>query len=108
LSLLDGLKDIVFNNYDILKVEEEKFEGLNIDLSLKAKTVYDFDKYITAPINNYKSPKELYHKNSSKYHIKNIKVPTLFVHSLDDPICIKECIPYDEINKNKNCMIILT
>ena len=50
----------------------------------------------------------MYYNCSSINVIKNIQVPTLFIQSLDDPICIKEMIPYDAINKNRNCMLLIT
>lgn len=35
-------------------------------------------------------------------------MPTLFIHSLDDPICVKEGIPFEEFIKNENCILIAT
>jgi len=56
-------------------------------------------------VNNYK---KYYKDASSGFYISDIKIPTLFIHSLDDPICIKEVIPIEDIRKNENCLLILT
>ena len=43
-----------------------------------------------APINGFNNTKKFYEMASSKNYIPKIAVPTLYIHSLDDPICIKE------------------
>jgi len=40
--------------------------------------------------------------------MKDVKIPTLFIHSLDDPVCVKEQIPFDDIRENENCILMLT
>lgn len=107
LGLLDCCKEIVLNNYDLL-IEHEKEMGYNVEKALSCHFVQEFDRYITAPVNGHKDESELYRKSSSKYVLKDIAVPTLFIHSLDDPVCIKECIPFDDIKENPNCMMIVT
>jgi len=86
----------------------EKEIGYNVEKALLTKHVREFDKYMTAPINGFDNLKDFYHDVSCYHYIKDIKIPTLYIQSLDDPICIPECIPIEEIKKNENCILILT
>ena len=94
---------MALNNYDMLTDN-----GFDVEKTLKTKTVLEFDDTLTKHINKCDNLQDFYTKANCKPTIKDIAVPTLFIHSLDDPICIKEVIPYDEINKNENCMMIVT
>jgi predicted alpha/beta-fold hydrolase len=50
-----------------------------------------------------------FERNQSCYYVvKDIKIPTLFIHSMNDPVCIKECLPIKAIKKNGNCILVLT
>ena len=40
--------------------------------------------------------------------MKFISIPTLLIHALDDPICIKEMIPFVEAYDNKNIFMLIT
>ena len=100
-------KEIVQKNYQILKQHEAEI-GYDLDGALTSKNVREFDKYMTAPINGFDNLKDFYHDISSGHYIKDISIPVLFIHSLDDPVCVKECIPIDDIEKNENCILILT
>ena len=73
-GLAGGHKEIQDRRFFNEKITKGKTGQLFLmdRFSLKTKTVYDFDKYITAPLNNYQSPEELYNANSSKYVIKNM------------------------------------
>jgi len=100
-------KQIVQKNYDLLKFHEFEI-GYDLDKCLSSKNIREFDKYMTAPINGFDNLKDFYQDVSSCHYIKDISIPMLFIHSLDDPVCVKECIPVDEIEANENCMLILT
>jgi len=55
----------------------------------------------------FKSREELY-STGCEFFIKGIKIPTLFIHSQDDPICVPECVPIKDINDNPYCMMVYT
>lgn len=59
----------------------------------KIKTIEEFDERYTAPINGFSSAKEYYEKCSAKQYLKDITVPTLIIHALDDPFMTKEILP---------------
>ena len=91
--MTEGLQSHVIKQYDILKKHEKEY-GYDLDRCLKTKRIQEFDKLFMVPINGFSSIDELYMTGSSKYHIPYIKIPTLLFHSMDDPICIKEAIPF--------------
>ncbi len=66
----------------------------------KLKSFWDFDGAYTAPIHGFSSVSEYYEKSSSKQFLKNIKTPTLIIHSLDDPFMTEEILPKEELPSN--------
>lgn len=87
--LLEKLKERVLTNYDILK-KHEKEKGINLKEVFATKTVPQFNDKFIAKLNGFAGEDEMYAFGSSDQHVKNIKIPTLFIHSEDDPICVKE------------------
>jgi predicted alpha/beta-fold hydrolase len=51
----------------------------------EAQSVLAFDEHFVAPRNGYKGAKDYYETNSALRFLHSIRVPTLVVHSLDDP-----------------------
>ncbi|XP_010463132.1 PREDICTED: uncharacterized protein LOC104743783 isoform X2 [Camelina sativa] len=49
-----------------------------------------------------------YRKSSSTQYIGNVAVPLLCISALDDPLCTKEAIPWDECRANKNIVLATT
>lgn len=52
----------------------------------KAKTFFDFDDFVTAPLSGYKGALDYYQKCSSINYIKNIQNEGLVIHAEDDPV----------------------
>ncbi len=93
---------------DLNAALEKKYDTFNMDshISLKKseikdlKTFWDFDGAYTAPIHGFDSAQDYYTKCSSKQFLKDIKTPTLIVHSSDDPFMTTDILPSeDEISK---------
>ncbi len=59
------------------------------------KSFWEFDNSITAPLNGFTDATDYYAKNSCKNVLPNITVPTLAIHSLDDPFMSPDVIPQD-------------
>jgi predicted alpha/beta-fold hydrolase len=57
------------------------------------KTLYEFDQYITAPLHDFASAEEYYQIASSRQYLKEIAIPTLIIHALDDPFMTPTIIP---------------
>ena len=75
----------------------EKFQNKppSIDLSCldTVQTMRDFDEQLTAPLHGFSGADEYYHTASSRQYLRHIQVPTLIVHSKDDPFMSEDVIP---------------
>lgn len=71
----------------------------------KVKRINEFDDLVTAPLFGYKDSTDYYIQNSSKKFIPNIKIKTLIITPLDDPIMAPECYPYKEVKENSNILL---
>lgn len=62
----------------------------------KIKDLMKYDDTYTAPLNHFKNAEDYYQKASCYPFLKKIKVPTLILHSKDDPIIPDTTIPQKE------------
>lgn len=53
----------------------------------------DFDEYVTAPLHGFDSADHYYTVSSSRQYLKGITLPTLLLHSHDDPFMTEKAIP---------------
>ncbi len=51
----------------------------------RVATVYDFDRFITAPHHGFASAEDYYHRNSAQHFLGSITVPSAIIASSDDP-----------------------
>ncbi|KAJ2853527.1 medium-chain fatty acid ethyl ester synthase/esterase 2, partial [Coemansia erecta] len=105
MAILNFLKNAFKDNKDqILK--------LPVDMDAKKITnssgIMEFTEEMTRKAFGYSSAKELLDYSSCKNYMGGIKIPTLFLNSLDDPICIKSLIPFEKIVNNPNLVLALT
>jgi hypothetical protein len=57
---------------------------------------WTFDNEVTAPLNGFSSVHSYYRECSSRQFLCDIKIPTLIIHSKDDPFMTKEVLPKAE------------
>lgn len=88
--LLNQLKNEVLRKKQLLapwvKVEEIH----------KIKNFQAFDELITAPLYGFNNADDYYCSSSCKPFLKNINVPTLIIHAVDDPFMSPDCLPASE------------
>jgi len=60
------------------------------------RTFREFDDAMTAPLHGYKDADDYYTRCSSRPFMKRIRVPTLVLHSADDPFMTPAALPRDE------------
>lgn len=65
----------------------------DLEAVASARTIRDFDDAVTAPIFGFDSAADYYARSSSGGFIPGIRVPTLVVHSRDDPFLPAAAIP---------------
>lgn len=56
----------------------------------------DFDDRITAPLHGYSDADDYYHRASSIHVLRDVRVPTLLIHSLNDPFMTPDSVPSPE------------
>ncbi|PIN14655.1 Alpha/beta hydrolase [Handroanthus impetiginosus] len=80
----------------------------NIPLAANAKSVREFDEGLTRVSFGFKSVDDYYSNSSSSDSIKNVSIPLLCIQAENDPIAPSRGIPLEDIQKNPNCMLIVT
>ncbi len=92
IELLQKFKK--FDMKSLLNIEQNRVKEI--------KTIEEFDELYTAPINGYASAADYYKKCSSKQFLKDITIPTLIIHALDDPFMTEEILPSKEDKVSKS------
>lgn len=73
---------------------------LNINIDA-LRTFWLFDDQVTAPLHGFKSADDYYTRSSSRQFIPRIHIPTLILHSRDDPFMYADTPPTsDELPEN--------
>ena len=70
------------------------------------RTLYDFDKLITAPLNGFADAEDYYAKCNAKQFLANVTIPTVIIASDDDPFVPKQT--FDNLPANDNIELLLT
>ncbi|XP_057973312.1 embryogenesis-associated protein EMB8 isoform X1 [Malania oleifera] len=71
----------------------------------KSRSIRDFDNYATCLVGKFETVDTYYRRCSSTSFVGNISVPLLCISALDDPVCTREAIPWDECRANKNIVL---
>ncbi|HEX6184820.1 MAG TPA: alpha/beta fold hydrolase [Pyrinomonadaceae bacterium] len=74
----------------------------------RVRTIRDFDEHYTAPHGGYRDAADYYARTSSRAVIPDIRVPTLIVHALDDPLIPAEPFGDPGIADNPDVLLVLT
>lgn len=107
VSLDKGLskiyRDRMMNELKLLMTQKKRlFQRRNADYhsiydSLgdfkKHITFSEFDEHVIAPLHGFSGARDYYDRSSSKQFLKHIRVPTLLIHSTDDPFMTAEVAP---------------
>jgi predicted alpha/beta-fold hydrolase len=57
-----------------------------------ARTLYDFDDIVTAPVHGFHSAHDYYTRSSSLQYLSRVRVPTLLLNALDDPFVPRDTL----------------
>ncbi|KAJ1835870.1 hypothetical protein LPJ63_000792 [Coemansia sp. RSA 2711] len=80
----------------------------NVKRISQSSSIMEFTEEMTRKAFGYQSAKHLLDDSSCGPHLKNIRIPMLFLNSLDDPICIERLIPFEEFVGNPYLVLALT
>lgn len=97
-----GLKDFAQLHQPVLSRLAD-WDGI-----MKSRSVRDFDNYATRIVGKYETVDTFYRRCSSSSYVCNVMVPLLCINAVDDPVCTKESIPWDECRTNKNIILATT
>jgi len=75
---------------------------------LRARTLSEFDAALTAPLHGFDGAEDYYRRSSSASWLPQIAVPTLLLHSLDDPFLPPEALPRAAMQANPMLTPVLT
>ena len=66
---------------------------ISVERVLAARTFVEFDDAATAPLHGFRDAQDYYARSSCAQYLGAIRVPTLLIHSADDPFLPPEAIP---------------
>ena len=89
-------------------LHEESDLRLNLPQAYQARTVRDFDTRVIIPQYGFRDVEHYYEEASSHQWLKHIRVPTLILSAIDDPICPIEGLPNEDILQNPAIIAIKT
>lgn len=76
---------------------------IDLDKALKSRNFIEFDEYVTAPLHGFAGHRDYYARCSSISFLKDISIPTLVIHSKDDPFLDQSYLPTeDQISDSVN------
>lgn len=83
-------------------------QGFKPRIAAQAYTIRDFDDAVTRVSFGFDSVDEYYEWSGSCHVIPRVRIPLLCVQAADDPIAPEQAIPYDHIQFNDNCILVVT
>jgi hypothetical protein len=73
---------------------------IDLEAATLARTIWEFDDRVTAPLHGFQSAAAYYEECSSARSLAGIQVPTLLLHAVDDPFLPAESIPLHQAQGN--------
>ena len=58
----------------------------------RARTLYDFDDVVTAPVHGFANARDYYRRSSSLQYLSRIRIPTLLLSAYDDPFLPRDVL----------------
>ncbi|MEP7086021.1 MAG: hydrolase [Gemmatimonadota bacterium] len=59
--------------------------SISPEVVLRARTLYEFDDLVTAPVHGFRDADDYYARSSSLHYLARVRVPTLLLSARDDP-----------------------
>ena len=89
-------------------LKKERLAGvLDLEAAARARTIWEFDDRVTAPLHGFASAADYYAACSSVGYLGGIAAPTLMFHAVDDPFLPAESIPRREAEHNPALHLVL-
>jgi predicted alpha/beta-fold hydrolase len=82
-------------------------KALDLTGALEARTIWEFDERLTAPLHGFADAADYYERSSSARYLEGVRVPTLMLHAADDPFLPPAAIPREETRRNAALQLVL-
>ena len=66
---------------------------IDVERVLRSRSFREFDEYATAPLHGFAGAEDYYSRSSSLGFLDRIRIPTLLIHSEDDPFLPRDSMP---------------
>lgn len=83
-------------------------EQVSLEALWQVPTIRAFDELLTAPLHGFAGAEDYYRRSSSAAFLDGIRVPTLLLHSVDDPFLPAAAIPRQAMQDNPWLHPVLT
>ena len=83
-------------------------DQINAEEVRASRYLYEFDAAFTSRLFGFPTVDDYYRTASSVRQYKNIRTPTFLLSALDDPIAVKEALPYSEVRANEYMTMVVT
>lgn len=80
----------------------------DVEGAVAARTLREFDDAMTAPIHGFADAADYYRRSSSAGFLGGIRVPTLLLHSEDDPFLPTSALPLEAVRTNPYLTAVFT
>jgi len=87
---------------------EELGPLIDLERTLDASTFWDFDDAATAPLHGFDGADDYYARSSCGQFLPKITVPTLVIHSRDDPFVPSHAVPETVLDDNPSITPVIT
>ncbi|KAK6192194.1 hypothetical protein SNE40_003706 [Patella caerulea] len=100
---------LLFNLKKILKQHQDKLGHIvNLKSALSSWSFSEYDYHVYSKFGGQSSALQYWKENNPMRDIEKITVPVLLISSLDDPVCVKENIPFDKLPEHETFMLVTT
>lgn len=102
------------NLIDYLRSHEEQFTrkdsdvNLNLASAYQSRTIREYDHHVIIPQYGFRSVSHFYDEASPKCFLESIRIPSLILSAIDDPICPIEGLPFEHVQNNSFLIGLLT
>lgn len=74
----------------------------------RVRTLTDFDRVVTAPLNGFLDEEDYWRRSSSLFHLPGIRRRALLLNAADDPFLAPGDLPYDSVAANPHLTLEVT
>jgi predicted alpha/beta-fold hydrolase len=92
-----------------IAAKRHMLDGLiDVDATLRTVTFRQFDDAATAPLHGFRNAADYYERCSSAGFVRHVAIPTLLIHSFDDPFLPANRVPESAARANPNITTVFT